>query len=329
MNSGSADTSEANTYYHGFSQYCHYRNIGFPPRSAYARIGLCAGDDGLMRTTDPKNYENTCRDLHLTLKFNVRTPDDPVSFLGRIWPYHNDSRSFFDPMRCLSKLHYSDNSDRNMELRTLIWRKCAGYAVTDAGNFVGHIVATYLQFAQRGKTEVMERREWLKDILPDNTLMTTSDLYRHLLEIGTVFPTFVSDNKTLKTIDGDIDPCFTYFVKQVEMPFERVFDWYKTFLTRQTYDSYTVLKKIEPTVPTKIPVTVDGITIGPSRLPPAPIIDPVVQTPVCQRHFRTKDCPRRRCKYSHDLTDVCTDHLRGKCKRTTCKFKHVGLSAAI
>ncbi len=330
MKSGSADTSEANTYNHGFAQYSHFRNIGFNKNNAYQRIGICAGDDGLLRTTDPRNYEQTCKDLHLSLKFTVRAPGDPVSFLGRIWPNHGDERSFFDPLRCLSKLHYSDNSDRNMDLDVLIWRKCAGYAVTDSGNFIGHIVASYLEFTQSGKTEVVERREWLKDILPENTRMTTSELYATLIEKGSVFPTFISDPETLRMPDGRLDPCFVHFVNQLKLPPAIVVEWYNKFMTREFMEDYETLKKIEPTPPPNTPVTVDGRTIGPTALPNAPVISTTVERPICQRFFRKKDCPRRdKCKYSHDLAGICQDNLNGKCTRPSCKFKHVGLSAAV
>lgn len=332
MKSGSAVTSCDNTVFHAFTQYSHYRNEGFPPELAYARIGICAGDDGLMRTANPAGYEKTCSDLGLKLKFCVREPTDPVGFLGRVWPHRNSSKSFFDPMRCLNKFHYSDNSDPHIARQTLAWRKAAGYVTTDFGNFIGHIATDMLSRIREGKTDPVERREWLKGILPENAKMTSLDLLESLETNGAVFETFTSDFTTLRDVEGNLDPCFLHFCRQIKKSPEEMFLWYTSTLNRPHESDpliYQTIAKTVPVAPKGTTVTVGNVTLGEKTLKKAPVPEPK-QAPICRLHFFDKKCKRgTKCKFSHVLEKICTSHLVGKCTRKQCKFVHTTLSAAI
>jgi hypothetical protein len=325
--SGSASTSSDNTDFHGYCQFSHFRNMGFVKEEAYKRIGLCGGDDGLMRTTNPQNYEDTCRDLNMLLKCTVRSPGDPVGFLGRVWVDWKSPRSFFDPFRCLSKLHFSDSSDKLVSVNDLAFRKALGYYVTDKGNFIGHIAHHLLTITKTGKTEVKERREWLTGILEENTRYTLAEVENIVQE--SVFPTFCSNPHTLRLDTGEVDPCYDHFMNQVGkhgIKREQLETWYRVFMTSLDVRQIPQLYSIP--VPENLPVaiSVDGMDYGPN-MTPAPV-PPVPTMPVCYSLFVNKECKRKRCKFSHDL-NVCFDFCKGKCRRVTCKRPHVPLSAKV
>jgi hypothetical protein len=347
--SGSAATSKDNTVSHAYVQYCHFRNIGFSIPDAYARVRMCAGDDGVTRTSDPDNYVKTCTDLRLVLKCNIRQPGESVSFLGRIYPDPGVSgRSFFDPMRALSKFHFSDTTDPHVDVNVLAWRKSAGYYITDAGNFIGHIARHILEITQHGKTEIIERREWLKDILPENSEMTSQNLFDKF-DNNPIFPGFIThpvrltldhvvaedwyprscSSEFIPTKHMELDPCFKYFCQQIEMDETIVLHWYLRFLATSSLEEFETLLRVDvkqEDVP--VAMTIDNQTFGPP-LVRAPIVpDPVY--PVCFYMFKYKNCKRGdKCKFDHDMKNKCVDFCLNKCKRSPCKFEHVPLSAKV
>lgn len=329
MKSGSADTSKSNTVSHGFCQFSHFRNLHFNPRESWLKIGLCGGDDGLMRTPSPSNYEQTCADLGKKLKCNIRSPGEPVGFLGRVWSDWTSNESFFDPYRCISKLHFTDNSDKNARSEVLAWRKAVGYYVTDNGNFVGHIADKILDITAAGKTEVVERREWLKCVLAENTEYTT-DQIREKFKDWSVFPTTSSHPRTLRLKDGSEDPCFTHFLQQMAehgVQAQAVYDWYLQLMDCDRLEDFPTLHRVEVAAPT-IAMTVDGMTLGP-EMAPKPTI-PTTEAPICYYMFNRRKCTRGdKCKYSHDTSTCCHDFIKDKCSRKVCRKKHIPLSAAL
>lgn len=332
--SGCADTSKDNTVLHGFCQFCHFRNEGFDKKQAWIKIGLCGGDDGLFRTRNPKGYEKTCLDLGKILKSNIRHPGEPVSFLGRIWSDWNSSASFFDPYRCLSKFHFSDNSDRRISSELLAWRKAVGYYVTDNGNFVGHIAQRFLEITGKGKTELVERREWLRGPLEENTKYTT-DQIKDKFQGQPIFPGVASHPRTLRLVDdhqenGETDPCFKMFCSQMSehgVTESQILAWYNDVMTAESLDDMPTLHVVPVEAP-KIAMTVDGLTIGPP-MTPAPR-QPTVVAPICAFLFTKKKCSRGdKCKFSHDLKNCCHDFLKNKCVRPKCRKPHIPLSASL
>lgn len=323
MKSGSANTSCDNTLFHAFCQFAHLYTSGFSAKEAWNLIGLCAGDDGLLRTTDPSGYEKTCSDLGMVLKCTVRQPGDPVGFLGRIWPHWDSNQSFFDPMRCLSKFHYSDTSDPKIDSEILAWRKAAGYYVTDKGNFIGHIARHTLQLTGAGSTEIVERREWLAHVLPANVKMSSSQLFETVQTA--VYPTFHSDPFTLLLADGSLDPCYSYFLTQVEMygvtPND-VKQWYLSLLEVRNINNFPTLLTIPPSIPT-VATSVDGVVLGP-EMQPAPKLQEV-NRPLCYQLYTRRKCSLKKCNFYHG--EFCRDFLSDKgCSRSKCKFTHCALS---
>jgi len=327
--SGSATTSIDNTVTHAFAQYCHFRQDGFAPDEAYARIGLCAGDDGLLRSRDPKGYEKTCSELNFVLKSFVCNPGDPVPFLGRIWNDWSSNESYFDPVRALSKMHFSDSSDRNIAVERLAWRKAVGYYATDAGNFIGHIAGKILLLTNNGRTEPVERREWMKGVLEENTKYTTEDILAKFTA-GPVFPTHTSDFHTLRTDNGGWDPCAQHFADALGLKMDDVFDWWVRFSGITSIKDVPTLTVVVAEADKKGPaVSVDGVVIG-GPMTPAPIVPKVVK-PLCFFQFVKKNCKRGdKCHFEHDFSNVCFDFAKGKCKRgEKCKRSHIELSARV
>lgn len=322
--SGSASTSCDNTVDHAFCQYAHFRNLQFTTMHAYKRIGMCAGDDGLLRTPNPEDYENTCKDLNLVLKSKVLAPGDRVSFLGRIWSNWDSDASFFDPLRALSKLHFSDNSDRKISRDLLAWRKCAGYFVTDSGNFVGHIARKILEITVKGKTDVIERRDWMKGMLPENTEISSANLFAWFTD-HPIFPCPSSHEISLRYEDGSFDESFLMFCDQIRRTPEDVHQWYLRFLKIKTLEEIETIETINPSNSVHVAVSIDGKLVGPP-MGPAPIVPPVAM-PVCFFFFTRKKCTRKDCKFRHDIEIVCHDFCKGKCARKQCKREHVALSA--
>lgn len=325
--SGSATTSCDNTVTHAFAQFCHYRNCSYSVEEAYRAIGLCAGDDGLMRTPNPSGYEKTCSDLNFSLKCALRNNDTPVGFLGRIWIDWGSPNSFFDPMRALSKFHCSDSSDRKIDRNILAWRKAAGYFVTDSGNFVGHVAGQILRITRAGKTETIERREWLKDVLPENTRMTSESLFEKFWD-RSVFHVRRSHPITCVYECGEWDESLVALSTRLEMPPQVVYEWYQKLAACNSIDEIPLLYRVPTPEKTSTTVTVDGQVIGPA-MGPAPRPDPV-QMPVCFEQFTRKNCSRKeQCKFLHVFTDICFDFCKGKCTRRKCKRKHVPMSARV
>lgn len=330
MKSGSADTSEGNTVDHAFCQFAHFRDLGFTVDDSWTRMGLAGGDDGLLRTPSPSQYEKTCTALGKNLKCNVRQPGEPVSFLGRIWTDWNSPKSFFDPYRCLSKLHFSDNSDRRISSNLLAWRKAVGYYVTDNGNFIGHIAQKILEITASGKTDVVERRDWLKGILAENTPYTTAEIIEQF-KGKPVFPTESSSSKTLITYEGTHDECFVHFIRQMNTKFgfksQEIYDWYQAVMRATTLEELPQLCVV-PVENPPLAMTIDGQIIGPP-MTPAPVM-PTVAPPVCYYMFTRRKCSRGdKCKFSHEVDKCCHDFIKGKCTRKACKMPHLLLSAQL
>jgi len=333
MKSGTANTSGDNTVTDGYNIYSTHRNSGLSIDESWDKIGICGGDDSLTRVLSALVYEKTATDLGFALKCKIRVPGDYVTFLGRVWfDAWSSNLSFFDPLRCLSKLHFSDNSDRRMDVNLLAWRKSVSYYVTDNGNFVGHLAEHMLNITQAGKTEVVERRPWLSAVLLENTHYTTEQIL-YKFRGCSVFPTYQSNPRTL-CILGDPEPAVIYLAELLEIPCIDIITWYEE-VRRCDMLNFPCLHRI-PSVTDK-PTTVDGELVG-GPLKPAPVqlsklegkepIDDVIQ-PACRFFFSKEGCKRGdKCKFSHSKK-LCRDFLRGACDRTNCKFDHVSSSAKV
>jgi len=131
--SGSPITTDYNTLENTYIHYCALRMIGFDDASAWENLGLYAGDDGLtaMFPGLVEAVQQVVKDLGLSVKVEATGPNDPISYLGRIFPApltHDDSHQDF--MRTLTKLHLTANKSVTREQAA--YNKAAGYLVTDS-----------------------------------------------------------------------------------------------------------------------------------------------------------------------------------------------------
>jgi len=267
------------------------------------------------------------------LKCAIKVPGDPVTFLGRVWPDPWGSNlSFFDPLRCLSKLHFSDNSDKRVPVSLLAWRKAVSYYVTDNGNIVGHIAEHILNITRQGKTEVVERRPWLAAVLLENTHYTTEQIVVKFRG-SSVFPTYQSNPRDL-TLDGEFEPALVYLSSQTGISCDDILAWYRDLRSREFLD-FPCLHRVEAS--SSKPTSVDGELIG-GPMAKAPIdlskiegkkpVDTPVP-PACKFFFSKDGCRRGdKCRFNHSK-NICRDFLKGACKRDKCRFEHVALSAPV
>jgi hypothetical protein len=259
--SGSATTSIDNTITHAFCQYSHFRNIGYEPKQAYLAIGLCAGDDGLLRTPNPSDYEKTCNRMGLKLKSNVLCPGVPASFLGRCWPDWSAPNSHADPLRALSKFHHSTESNPNVPVEQLAWRKAAGYYVTDSGNMIGHIARKILVLtapSAKGKPDIAY---WLKDAV--NPADVTPQRILGAFADHAVFNTNRCNPEDLLMPNGRYDPCFLQLCDQTQLSKAKVMAWYKKVMACKSLSDMPLLTTFYPDPPST-DVTINGKICGPT-----------------------------------------------------------------
>lgn len=130
--SGSPITTDGNTMINAFVSYCASRHRGLSSTDAWASLGLYSGDDGLNVNEDGFStaLEAVCRSLGLTIDVQTTKPDEPVTYLSRIFvrPLTKPD-SFQDPTRTLGKLHLSANTQ--VSRIQAAFNKCSGYLTTD------------------------------------------------------------------------------------------------------------------------------------------------------------------------------------------------------
>jgi len=349
--SGSADTSASNTTCHAFAQYCHFRNEGLQPEDAYRRIGACAGDDGILMTSNPKGYEKTCSDLLYKLKCVVRDVDEPVTFLGRVYPglQRGDPRSFFSPFRGFSKFHLSSNSNRSEVPTILACQKLAGYIVTDKTGFVG-LVARHLYKVCNVENKRI-RVEYKYDTQKDSPDYVTLDILDDMIPSISLYHT----NPTTLLIEvmdregrpsWQLDPAVTYLARQLDVQPLEIVKWYTQLLEVREIEQIQPLprRKETPERPTVSTIHYpSGVQTGP---PPSKAPIPATKTQrVCRMFFNNKREPKlpqcvrakqkKPCRWLHEAGDppgevlYCKNYCLDKCDRADCKYPHVPLSAMV
>jgi len=100
--SGSANTSVFGTLANAFVQYLAWRQSGLLPADAYARIGVCFGDDSVVE--HGPDYVRAAADLGMVLKYNRSERQGEFSFLSRSFAVDRTIGSVPHLIRRLSKL---------------------------------------------------------------------------------------------------------------------------------------------------------------------------------------------------------------------------------
>jgi hypothetical protein len=131
--SGSAPTTDGNTWICAYVLFCALRKLGYTPEEAYAELGLLYGDDGATPALPglKEMMEQVARELGLIVKLEVIEKGQPIPYLGRLFidPV-TTADSFQDPIRTLSKIHLTANNSVSRE--QALSNKALGYLATDA-----------------------------------------------------------------------------------------------------------------------------------------------------------------------------------------------------
>lgn len=132
--SGSPPTTDVNSMINAFLSYCGYRECGYDPDTAWSKLGLYTGDDGLNRYEEgfQAALKSVVKSTGMRIEIDECTgPDGPINFAGRTFPRPMTSYSSHqDVKRTLPKLHLSSNKGVDREIAA--YNRAAGYYVTDA-----------------------------------------------------------------------------------------------------------------------------------------------------------------------------------------------------
>lgn len=327
--SGSAITSWGNTIANCFHSYCSKRECGMSPKEAFDTLGIYGGDDGITTISDPKVLERVATDLGLRLKLNIKDGHDSVDFLARIYPraFQGDNSSFTDPLRALSKFHYTADSDPNISVNKIVWRKAVSLYAADSRSVVGKVMEHYLATIGRGKFTEAPRRpdlECLSEYVGET--FTFEDIHSKFY----MNPVYPQKGITFS------DSC-EYLAKQLGITYSELKCWLESMQTKSIGAHDTLM-----------PLPVDppeGVVIGNcinSPNIPGPVIQLPKITPPCLGHLKQVvgigKCSVSGAHKPHP-TDLCKDYLRGwfkikgkdgkiiSCKRKKCKFSHPDLKS--
>jgi hypothetical protein len=131
--SGSAITTDGNTWICAYVLFCALRKLGYTPKEAYASLGMLYGDDGATPALPNLaiTMEKVAKDLGLIVKLDVIAKGEPIPYLGRLFidPLTTGD-SYQDPMRTLGKIHLTANNSVSVE--QALTNKALGYLATDA-----------------------------------------------------------------------------------------------------------------------------------------------------------------------------------------------------
>lgn len=127
--SGSADTSLGNTILNAFVAFAA-ASKQYGIAQAHKYLGLYGGDDGLSLDIDTDIYNSVASDLGFKLKAEATQSHEPITFLGRYFPYPLSSpHHTVDLRRCGLKVYVSPH--RGMDPWLLLCYKAAGLKATD------------------------------------------------------------------------------------------------------------------------------------------------------------------------------------------------------
>jgi len=134
--SGSPTTTDGNTLYTGFIDYCALRTGGYSASEAFSLLGQHAGDDATS-VANEDNWLKVTKDLGMkyTCITHTTETDTPVGFLGRKFPYLfvGGDGSLQDPARQINKLHYTF-APKSIDVQQALVNKAIGLATLDPNN---------------------------------------------------------------------------------------------------------------------------------------------------------------------------------------------------
>jgi hypothetical protein len=184
--SGSPGTSLFNSIDNAFIAYIAYRLTGLAPVDAYKHLGVYGGDDGISPDLSSLAFANACTLLGCIPKAAVQSSDEPIIFLGRIYPRPSvNNTSIIDIRRCLGKIHISTRPMDHTKER-IIYDKASSLFITDSNtpliSTFSHSAITLLKAQFEGLDEEQVLFYWAqiskdtKDVFPNPKYEETLDI---------------------------------------------------------------------------------------------------------------------------------------------------------
>lgn len=155
--SGSPETSLFNTLCNAYIAYICLRKR-HKPKVAFSMLGLYGGDDGLSHSISLKNYETTATLYGLQLKAESKKTDEPIVFLGRLYPNCQISnKSLYEPSRFLPRCHIG--LDKTLSVEQNAVNRANGYSLTDP---TSPVISNWCRYIKRGTT--LSPMPWDKNV---------------------------------------------------------------------------------------------------------------------------------------------------------------------
>jgi hypothetical protein len=136
--SGVPETSQMNSYINALVAFITLRVSGVSPiaghnaRTAWAKLGIYGGDDGITGDLDVACYKAVAERFGLKLTISETPASEPVMFLARCYPQPNlSTRNFGHVSRHTSKFFVSVAPPEKVTPIEAVVRKAQGYLVTD------------------------------------------------------------------------------------------------------------------------------------------------------------------------------------------------------
>nr|QUS52662.1 RNA-dependent RNA polymerase [Mute swan feces associated noda-like virus 3] len=310
MLSGGADTSIRNTIHNARSCYIALRRSGLDADAAWRLLGLYGGDDGLTHFPSLEIAKETMCMLGLSIKISVKTEEDHIDFLGRIYPDPFTSiGSHHDITRAAGKLHISPHEISNDTPETMVWRKAVSIWVTDSSTPVlGLWAANVLRIVGAGTWRGTWQDRVMDWPLESGVKYSSRSIMERWPEPIYPAPTARQNIEALSE-----------FLEQHDISLDRWAAWVSKLNNARSLSEFpSALATIEHLDSSEC-VLVDGQMIGP---------EPKNRTvAVCADHLgqgcRVNKCP------DHHPESFCFAFLKGKCTRKTCKFPHITIRSRV
>jgi len=146
--SGSHETADFNSLLNALIAFISFRLMGHDAGTAFALLGIYAGDDGLSANVDPSIYADAAARMDQVLDIELVKRGDPgVAFLAREYgPYawHGQPDSMCDFKRSLLKIHVTTSLPPNISPLQKLGEKLIGLHLSDPNTpFIKELVSVF------------------------------------------------------------------------------------------------------------------------------------------------------------------------------------------
>lgn len=155
--SGSPETAFFNSIDNAFMVYRTFRNMGYDSASAYAKLGIYGGDDGLTSGGDNflAAYIEHVASVGMKATAQVVKRNEPgVQFLARLYSpavWHGSTDSMADLGRQMSKFHVTTGTTMDVTPEMKLLEKARGFYLSDRNTPVLGELATRAMWVSNGR----------------------------------------------------------------------------------------------------------------------------------------------------------------------------------